>query len=447
MLALAYLGFLFMMIFIEIIRPKKNAIDFLTLFNISFVLWYALPGFLVAFDPEHAISGEWLDLLTEKGKIETTLAIFIGYFLVLIGFYSSSAEKLAQGVAIESRNNSIIFIYAIGLLLFAWVSIYIYSAQFGGVSNAITQGLAVRGGLVETNEVAFFIRFVSAAGFSSYLLAAFAFTKKLKKGKLFTILLFIISVILSWISFMLKAGRYNVIYYLLGFYQIYVIKKKKFPWFFTCIFIGFAAVFLVYGKNLFSSLSAIQDGSDAVVEQFNTSVGGNEQQTVSLYSFMDNFNYTFFSLAVSLSRDYDMRFFVDLIYGLVSIIPKRLTGIEVPETILYYNSVYMTGGFDVAIPTGFLAFGIYSMSWTGLILVCLTYGWSGGYLQAVLEKYNHQIFWMPYFYALMAQTWAGIQGSDPETFFLAYFTFLMSTFFLFWLGTKLTHQESQPKIK
>jgi hypothetical protein len=439
MLDSAYLVLLFIIPLIEVFRKKENPIDFLTMFNSAFIMWYVLPGFLIAFEPEEAVSGSWINIIGYTNKIQTALAIFVGYFFVLLGFYSKSAKKFGKGIVVNARNNLIILGYAIFLLLFSAISIYVYSSAFGGVVNAITQSMAVRSGTEQSGSLGFFMRFLAAASFSSYLLCAFAFTNNIKKGKLFLIILFSFSIVLAVASFLVRAGRFDVLYYFLGFYQIYILKTKKIPWLFSVILLVFMVLFLFYGKNIFASLAAIPDGIDAVIDAFNKSAEGSaDGEGFSLYNFMANFFYTVFSLDTAFGADYELRWFLDLIYGFLSLIPDRLLGTEPPETILAHNTRYITGAFDYAIPTGFLAFGIYSLWWPGLVIVCLTYGWFGGYLQSIMEKHIEDVFWMPYFYTAVAQIWAIMQTADPETFFQAQFILLVSSTLLILVGTKIS---------
>ncbi|MEG4320538.1 MULTISPECIES: hypothetical protein [unclassified Microcoleus] len=441
MLDSAYLVLLFIIPLIEIFRRKENPIDFLTMFNCAFIMWYVLPAFLIAFDPENTVTGSWINIIGYTNKIQTALAIFVGYFFVLIGFYSKSAKKFGQRIVVNARNNLMILGYAIFLLLFSAMSVQIYSSAFGGVVNAITQSIAVRSGTEQAGSLGFFIRFLGAASFSSYLLCAFVFTKdiKTKTGKLLIILSFAFSLVVTVSSFLVRAGRFDVLYYFLGFYQIYILKTRKIPWLFSVILVVLMVLFLFYGKNLFSSLAAIPDGIDAVIDRFNKSAeGSTDGEGFSLYKFMDNFFFTVFSLDTAFGADYEIRWFVDLIYGFLSLVPDRLLGTESPETILAYNTRYITGAFDYSIPTGFLAFGIYSLWWPGLIIVCLTYGWLGGYLQSVMEKHIQDVFWMPSFYTAVAQIWAIMQTADPETFLQSQFILLVSSTLLILVGTKIS---------
>jgi hypothetical protein len=439
MLDSAYLLLLFIIGLIEIFRKKKNPIDFLTMFNIAFIMWYVLPGFMIAFSPEQAIIGSWINIIGYTNKIQTALAIFVGYFFVLFGFYSKSAKKLGERIFINSRNNLIVLGYAIFLLLFSAISIQIYSSGLGGIVNAIAQSMAVRSGTEQAGSLGFFMRFLAAASFSSYLLCAFAFTKDIKTGKLFLIISFAFSVVVAVASFLVRAGRFDVLYYFLGFYQIHILKTKKIPWFFSCILLVLMVLFLFYGKNLFAALAAIPDGIDAVIDRFNKSAeGSTDGEGFSLYMFMGNFFFTVFSLDTAFGADYELRWFIDLIYGFVSLVPDRLLGTESPDTILAYNSKYIIGASEFAIPTGFLAFGIYSLWWPGLIIVCLTYGWLGGYLQSIMEKHIKDVFWMPSFYTAVSQIWAIMQTADPETFLQSQFILLVSITLLILVGTKIS---------
>lgn len=119
MLDSAYLILLFAIAFIEIVRKKSDKFDFLTLFNIYFSLLYVLPGFLLAFDFKNSVSDIGLGISLYTNNIQTALAIFGGYFLVVIGFYAKTAQYWGKSIVIQARNNDlIVLVYAIFLLLF-----------------------------------------------------------------------------------------------------------------------------------------------------------------------------------------------------------------------------------------------------------------------------------------------------------------------------------------
>jgi hypothetical protein len=444
-----YCLLIFVILVLELTRRKSSIIDFLSLFNLGYLMWYVFPGILIAIAPNQALSGVWLNVVQYTNKPQTALAIFAAYILIFLGFHARSARNLSTKIKIESRNSKLIFFFTIGLLSFCLFCLYIYSSAQGGIIKAISQAIAVRSGTGDgtPGEATIMLRFIGGTAFASYLLAAYVFTDVRKQDKLLQVVLFIIAVIGSICSFLVRAGRLDVIFYLLGFYQIVVPKTKKIPVVFSLLFAFFAAMFLFYGKEFFGALGAIPDGWDAVQNAFNERlVEGEKGDTgFDIYQFMSNFYYPIISLDVAFGKDYELRWFKDLFDGFISILPDRMLGGEPPKTILYYNTVYIVGAFDFAIPTGMLAFAVYSLWWPGLMIVCWIYGWIGGYLQTVFNRHREDIFWMPFFYSIVSQNWVVIQSVDPESYFQSNFIFLVSTLALLTIGAKIhiTSQKSE----
>lgn len=437
MLDSAYLVLLFLIAFIEIVRKKINKFDFLTLFNIYFSLMYPLPAFLLAVDFENSASDVGLGISLYTNNIQTALAIFTGYFIVLIGFYSNSAYRWGNNIIIKARgNHSTVIIYAIILLLLSCLSIYIYGLQYGGFLNALANTALIRVQAVEGGPLVFFKHFTLFSIFASYLLGSFVFIKKMKEGRVFLYIVFVFSTFVALTAITLTGGRAYLINYLLVFYLVYILKNRKISWIFATLFVCLAALMLFYIRILFFSLTALSDGYSAVINTFLDSITSNSANDFNFYNFIQNFQFPIYSLDVAFSKNYELRWFVDLIYGFTSLIPDRFLGTEQPESIMYYNTLYIIGNRDFAIPTGFLAFGVYSLWWPGLIVVCFLYGWIGRYLQTILNKHIHEVFWMPFIYVVIAQMWMDFVPSDPETFLQGYFSFLIAIFFLFAIASK-----------
>ncbi len=438
----AYLILLVLIAFIEIARKKSYRFDFLTLFHFYFALMYALSAFLLAFDYNAAGNSQ----LSYSNSIQTVLAIFVGYFLVVIGFYAKSAQKLANNIIIKARiNNLSVFVYAVFLLLFSCLAIYVYSSQYGGVLQTIASTTARRSQAIEaegSGGLVFFGRLTLFSVLSSYLLGSFIFIKKQQQVKSFiyitiTYSMFIFSVTVAIIAITITGGRSYLLNYLLGFYLIYLIKSKRVSWLLIGIIACFGSLFLFYGKPFFFSLTALPDGYEAVIEKFYETIDADSDE-VGFYNFMKNFTFPVYSLDAAFGKDYPIRWFADFIYGFLTLIPDRLLGTEPPETIVNYNSRLILGHNDFQIPVGFLAFGIYSLWWPGLIIVCWAYGWIGRYLQTILEKRLHDIYWLPCLYVVTAQMWMDSLSSDPETFLQAYFCYFTACFFLIFIGSKVT---------
>ena len=442
MLDLAFLALILFIAIYEFFRSKQGKFDFLSLFNLVFILLYPLPAFVLAANLENArIKLGWSNRFYVDNW-QTALAIFVGYFLVVIGFYSKSAINLGRNIRLLSRSDDRVLGCAVFLLLFSCFSIYMYGLQYGGVLIALEKAYLIRAGAVaESGSLVFFQNFMFFSFLGSYLLGAFLFIKRRKKRKLILATGFILSVILSWLAVALTAGRINFVKYLVGFYLVYVTKKEKFSWGFTIPFVYVTALFILYGKTLFFSLTALPDGFAAVADRFvKYSLKNNSGEVFSFIELIGNFAYPVFSLDTAFDTHYSMRLFLDWYYGLVTlIVPERLINIEIPNPVSYDNTIYTAQTDTFSIPPGFLAFGIYSLSWPGLVIVCFVYGWIGRYLQTILYKHIHDIFWMPFFYVLTAITWLDFQAAgDPALFLTANFWFLASSLLLLGMAVKFS---------
>lgn len=441
---LNYLALLGFMLLVEIIRKKSGKFDFLTVGNFMFALAYAIPGFLLEANFNNASAEMTMNGRPYERNIQTIFAVFIAYLIILIAFYSKSAIKLASRVSIKSSNKKNMLLYAICLLLFSCLAIYVYGAQYGGVLNAMANITKIRSNAgVDSGPLVFVKHFMYCSLFASYLLAAFAFEEHKNKGvKFILVAIFSFSVIVAFTASTLSGGRAILIYYFFGFYLAYVLNGgQTLSWSTIPIFV-FGALFLSDGKELFWSLSSIDQGFDAVVDKFIEAKNSKPSESgFSIYKVMANFAFPIESLDTAFNEYYDYRFFVDWIYGFISFIPERIVNISKPDSISNLNTKYILGirgNLNYEIPTGFLAFGVYSLSWPGLIIVAYTYGWIGRYVQTVLSRHMMEDnSWMIYLYALTSQVWVDYQQSgDPRVFLVANFWFLTSTIILLFVVNK-----------
>jgi hypothetical protein len=209
MLASAYLGLIIFIFFVEFNRRKILKPDFLTLFHIIYILLYPLPGFFLEAD----IGNSRYELsISDKiyiSNVKTLVAVYIGYFFVLFGFFSGSAERLAKKVIIKSKGDKPIIISVL--------SIQIYGMQFGGVINALTNATLIRSSLLDSGPLLFFKHFMNYCFMSSYLFSYPLFFNKNYKDKLKNIWGLCLSFLSAFIATSITAGRAQFIYYLLVF--------------------------------------------------------------------------------------------------------------------------------------------------------------------------------------------------------------------------------------
>lgn len=447
MLACTYLGLIIFIFFLEVIRKKETVFDFLTLFNLIFILCYPLPAFLltVGLGTKELIIGNNV----YQGDPQTTIAIFLGYFVVVVGFYSKSAVALGKHIVIKPKKDQTVIALAILVLLLGCVSIYIYSLQYGGLVNAMSQTILIRSGssrVGESGNLVFFKHFMFFSYFSSYLLGALAFSKiNFRRHPLIgigLIILFIGSIVISFIASTLGASRASLIYYFVGFYLVYTLKTKRIFSLATIPIIFGISLFLIYGKTLFFSLTALPLGFEAIAERFIKSINSASSSSgegFDFYSFLANFSFPLYSLEASLNTVYQPRFFIDWINGFLALIPSKVFNITKELNVSYYNTIYLIQTDAYEIPAGFLAFGIYSMSWLGLIIVGFTYGWIGRYIQTIFNRHLSKMDWIPFIYSLTAQVWIDFQpAGDPQLYIRKYFWFFISMVLMLFMASKIS---------
>ncbi|PZV19588.1 MAG: hypothetical protein DCF20_00835 [Pseudanabaena sp.] len=447
--AVSYLSLIVFIIFVEILRKKETFVDFLSWFNVIFCLVYPLPAFLLEADFDHQSIVLMYDTQTSyTTEIRTTIAIFLGYFCVVLGFYNNSAKRFGKFFIIQKNKNWKLILYSICLLSFAFLSIHLYSSEYGGILLAISQTNLIRAGAASTETegtLLFFKQFIFTSFFSSYLLASIVFIGKMKQNRIAILVIFILSVVISFVAVLLSSGRITLINYCLGFYLVSIICNGKIN--LKIIIPGLLCIFLIimYGKAFFFSLTAIPNGFENVMDTFVKTLDNESEKTTKgnhLYTFIINFVFPVHSLDASFKESYNPTFFVDLFYAFLSIIPSRIlnaiAGIELPLSIADLNSVYVLKitPKPTTIPPGLLAYGIYSMSWPGLIIVSLVYGWIGRFLQSILIEYIQDIYWIPFIYVLTLQVWADFTPTgDLRLYLVNYFWFLLSmTILLVFIG-------------
>jgi oligosaccharide repeat unit polymerase len=439
MIAISYLGLILFIIFTEIVRQKNNKFDLLTFFHIMFTLMLAFPAFLFAASLVEQNGENAAFIKINVYDPQMILSIFIGYFSVLIGFHSQSSKKYAKYLEISWHSKEIIFNIGLFFFLLSTVSILLYTSQFGGVINALSQSTLIRMSLAEgAGSLSFLQHFMFLSYFSSYLFMASIQSKVFNKYKLIIYTFFVVSIINSIIAAMTTGGRANLIYFFLLFYLAYIIKANKVP-LVTTITLLFSAILLtLYGKTFFFSLTVIKDGFFAFQEAFLANIDSQPSEGSFFEQLVSNFAFPLYSLQAALNTEYPVRLFMDWLYGIITFIPERIFPIQIPETISTINTEYIAGVTDFEIPTGMFAFGIYSLSWPGLIIVCYVYGWIGRYLETAICRHMSDATWMPFIYVICSKIWIDFfTAGDPRVFLFTDFWALIGNLTLFSVGSQV----------
>ncbi len=431
MLSITYLLLLFAIIFIEITRKKANMLDFLTFFHLLFILFYIFPGFSLSKAAESS-SDFSLDF---QSNLQILIAVYLGYFLVLIGFYSKSAIQWTRKIHIKQFSDKTLLKIADFLLILAGVSILIYSAQYGGFTNALSQSSAIRAGRVESGSLVLFRNFFEGAEYASYFLASVVFFSRKTKNNLVLYSKLIFSMVLTLMTILLRSSRASIIKYFIGFALVYIIYKKKIPWITLAIFVVISLAVILYGDPLFASLSSIPDGYDSFATEFSQRLEAEANESsgdFSGYELAGEFDHPLQSLDTTFNNEYQFRWFSDFIFSFTGLLPSRLIPIETPKNLSNLNTFLSLGHNDWTRPPGLFAVGIYSMSWIGLVIVSFGYGWLGRLLQTVLIKAQKNHAWISFLYVTMLGIWSEfINNGDPALVVKGNTLFFLLIVFLF----------------
>jgi len=444
MLSITYLGLIIFIVAFELIRKKESKFDFLSLFHLFFILLYPLPGFFITslsvnfgiFDP-NVIRLSVYDI---QHNIYVPLSIFITYFFVIFGYHSPSAVKYADIVQITPRSSKTFWLITIFLLFLGLFSMSIYSSQYGGLAQAITDANFIRSGAVEGQALGFFIRLVYFNFFAAYLIASWLFIKENRRGNLIVWLIFVVAVSSSLVSAFLVSARATMILALSNFYLSYVLYRRKLAWPVLIPALIAMALFIVYGKILFYSLSGFSKGGYIeFLSRFQQATAESNDQSGFVTSIVKVFSYGFTSVYAASQEYYPIRLLSDWLHGIGSFLPDRLIRVDIPDSVSTGNTEYLTGQNEYEIPAGFIASCIYSGSWVGVLLFSFSYGWLGRYLNNILYRHLYKIFWIPFVYVAIAQAWSDFLASgDPKIFLQANFWILTSLLFLLLFGVRIS---------
>lgn len=439
MLAATYLVAFFFILLLEFTRKKLHKIDFLTLFNIFYILLYLMPMFMFA----SGIVRPEANMRYIEYKYDTNfpilIAILLTYLMVFFGFYAKNATKIANRIQLSHIGDKKILAIATFFLLVAVGSIYIFGSQFGGVHIALANANLIRNGAVEGGTLSFFKRFVYFSFASSYLFASYFFIKKTNRGKIPVGLLLLISLFVSLIASLIVAARSTMIASFSIFYLVYVVKTQKWHFKFLVPMIISTIFVILYGKAFFFSLTGLPDGYHGVVNKFTETIRVKESSNYSFYDLVNTFAYPVQSLYAAFNEHYEMRLLNDWFYGILSFLPDKLLDIEAQPTMSYFNTQYLVNTSKYDIPTGHIAACIYSFSWPGLVIFSFAYGWIGRYLQTMMQSHLNDIYWMPFIYILTAKVWSDLLTyGDPQTFLQTDFCFLVVIGLLIFMSKKKT---------
>lgn len=165
-----------LIITVEIIRKRR--IDFLFIFNLSYVLFFAIIPIIIILFPDllyYGIPANWayhFNVYRDNMVVASIYAFLFYLFFIIIftliskkRFVAKSTEKKASMV-----NQDVLFLFGIAFLIFGIISFFLYSTSMGGPISTIVNAQLKRSGVYEATGVfTFFKHFMKSVYFGLFV--------------------------------------------------------------------------------------------------------------------------------------------------------------------------------------------------------------------------------------------------------------------------------------
>ena len=335
--------------------------------------------------------------LIPTSKFVSFSSFFITFLFILTfivgGAVQGSSLKLVK-IYIRTFNGINLYQVAPYFLAFlSLVSLLIYIQQFGGFSSFVVNLIINRSGRLDQSLVgqyAFFGRFIDLA-----IIPIVYFLYEKRKTKRDVIFLFFMPLgVLLFSNLFISVSKLKFISLVLLFYLTVSIRQNKL--YLQFLFVIFTVVFFalpvldeifilaykVYDDEGFLAVpfkiaSAILSGSlgQGQYESFLKDNSGNSYlKSVQYFTFIQ------MSLQFSIDNSYPLLFFRDFFTGFIRLLPSRLniqTGVEVYQlnTSIFYGYYPDLPVLTWGVPPGIIAFGIYSLSVPGVLIIAFLLGY------------------------------------------------------------------------
>lgn len=400
MLGYLYLFFGIVIILLEFVRKKKEYIDYLTIFNLFFVMYYIVPATISNIFLDYT-SRYYIYLSISKDSYYAFLLIIISYLMIFIGysfkikigeFYSWKSIHYNRYIYKEERFIKV----TIAILLVIGISSFLlYASLVGGVKELLLNASNIRGGFYqmteETSSIAFISKFIICLQIASLFIYSRYLNHKFSKIKL------LISFIPASIFFIVNAGRAAILRFIL---VIFLSKKGYYAYRISLLKWGIISVLMIAGilylRPLLVSLADLKYGYGYFISEFFRRANETEYMNGFkniLYGISFYFEHKYVSLETSMmvieKGQYSFNFFSDIFKAIVSIIPSMFLPFEKPSSIGKINTDFITGSeLSGVIPPGGVAFGYYAMGILGVVIFSLFIGILGKRLELFFDSYN-----------------------------------------------------------
>ncbi|GAA5632051.1 hypothetical protein Acal02_02699 [Acinetobacter calcoaceticus] len=333
-----------------------------------------------------------------------SIIFFISMYIGSIIARSVSYKIYLESTLFEVRKVTIV-LFLIG---FFCLSFFIYA--YGGLDYVLSNMSQIRSGVDDNKNylAAFLNSFSKYINFSFFIVFAL-FLLRESKSK-YDVLLLLVTGSFTFFSVYLSAGREAGIALLIALMVIYISIYKKVPILIATLFLTISIFYILFAKTFLFALNNENFDRNAFMED-------NFSETIfSSYNIIvSEFSHQYLSLVNFMQRDFDFRFFGDYAYWVFK--PFKLLGVDIPDSISYYNTYNIYGVWDSEIPPGAIAFGYIQFGIVGVIIHGLILGVFFKFFDIIFDAKNQKNPILLAFYAVTVTSFTYmLSNSDPALF-------------------------------
>lgn len=350
--------------------------------------------------------------------------ILIVIFFIFFNLGYKISKKRDEYKVLEMNNNLevlikffIYFTFIIGI-----ISLLLYSLAFGGIKQALEMAEYYRSFANEASATigsnSLLIITARLITVTPFLLAYYLEKYKKKEYSLYYILLYSISLIFSIIYYLLYAGRFPLICFLLAIFYVFIRNKIKKPWL-LIICLGVVCLPLL-------------DVFDTIFTSFSLSSLKNIK--INYFQYIYQFIHPIRNVinVIPLTQNYGMNYFTDILLGMFDILPGiTINASYIPTSEYFYGMNWKNIG---GIPNDVITFAYYQLGIIAVIIISLGLGYVLQKIDFRLEKITNNCKY--YIGAYLSTICFGLVNNADTVSFVKSQFFLIILFVILILSTR-----------
>lgn len=398
-------------VIVEFLRKKTFKADFLTAFNIFFLIGYVLVPFAL-------LVGESDDFDTDKVEY-ALLIISMGYSMVILGWKICSLHQTSPCCLNNVKILKMVSFSTFGVA----ITTVFYVLGKGGVAKVLSNGALTRYGYesFEPTAVDFLAHVCSWSEILIYVILSMKLSGAYTTSKKRLNCLYVVA-LLCYLLLIFSTSSRGALAFLLVMHLIIYMRFRRGVVVPALLSLPVLMLLIVYGKQLFYALASATRGDSFTnaffeLDQIRLEASGGMFERV-LMEFRHNIE----SLIVAIGQAdfFEHTYFADFVYSALRIIPQKITReiIDIPPTISTINTMNLHGIDVASTPPGLLGHFYYALGFLGVICGALVYGYFGKRLNNALAfRSKENPVYFPIFCYVAILYGSFVVNGDPNVYF------------------------------